>query len=346
MIPYLLDTSYTLKTEFSDFISFIWTTRYYDTGDFELVVPITEKALTYVKAGYYIVRDDDENIGIIEKIELITAEDEADRMIITGKLGDCILGRRIIASRQSFKNKTVGQIVDGLISSQITLPTIAARKITDFVYSDDTTLATTLSRQYTGDNLEEAIQELCQTYGLGYKVIFNRTTSKFECHLYEGSDRSYAQNTLPYVVFSTSYSNLTNADYIEDYSGLITDVLVAGEGQGSSRVTQWAHETVNSGLNRYEAYEDAREISSESLTTLEYKAQLEAQGLEAITHILTALGGEVVLNNYEYGQDFYLGDIVRVEVPAWNLGTNARIIEVIESISELGVHTIIPTFGT
>lgn len=346
MIPYVLDTSYALKTGFADFISFIWTERYYETGDFELVVPITEDALDNVKAGYYIIRDDSDSIGIIQRIELITAEDEADRMIISGKLGQTILSRRIVASRQSFKNKTVGQIIDGLITSQITLPTIVARKISNFSFTDDTTLATTLSRQFTGDNLETAVQELCLSYGLGYKVNFNRTNNTFECHLYEGLDRSYSQNTLPYVVFSTAYSNLSSFDYIEDYSELITDVLVAGEGQGNARITQWAHNTINSGLNRYEAYEDARETSSDDLTALEYKAQLEAQGLEAITYILTTLGGEVVLNNYEYKQDFDLGDIVRVEVPAWNFGANVRIIEVIESISELGVHSVIPTFGT
>lgn len=346
MIPSIYNTEYERLAELDDYISFIWTTRYYDTGDFELLIPITETALQNIRAGYYIIREDDDNVGIIDKIELINRPDngEPHRMLITGKLAESILGRRIVSTRQSFRNKTVGQIIGGLIESQITSPTLAARRIGNFGFQDDTTLTTTINRQFTGDNVEEAIQELCATYGLGYKVTLANGT--WTAHLYEGTNRSLGQTENTYVIFSTEFENLAGVDYIEDYSELITDVLVAGEGQGGNRVTVWASETTNTGLDRHEAYEDARDTSSEDMTAAEYRAQLETQGLEALTHILTALGGEVILDNYKFNEDFYLGDIVRVSVPEWGVGVDARIIEVIESTSELGVYTVVPTFGT
>lgn len=345
IIPYLLDTSYTLKGQLDNFVSLIWTSRYFEGGDFELVLPINDFTLGNVTAGSYIIRSDTDEFGIIEKVELITSEDEPDRMIISGKLGNSILGRRIISTRLNYKNKTVGEVVEGIIDKQIITPFVAARAISNFQYFDDTTQATTINKQFTGDNLEEAIKELCLTYGLGYKVVFNRTNNIFECHLYEGVDRSFNQAVNDRVIFSTRYSNLASVDYIEDYSGMITDVLVAGEGEGSSRVTQWATISANTGLNRYEAYEDARNTTSEGMTTAEYKATLLEQGLEAITKVMAALGGEAILNNYKYRQDFNVGDIVTVEVPTWQLTANVRIIEVIESVSEGGTTSVIPTFS-
>ena len=70
MIPIVRNTDGVRMAEIDNYISFIWTERFYDTGDFEIVVPITEQNIELLKRNNYIQRDCTNDIGIIEKVEL------------------------------------------------------------------------------------------------------------------------------------------------------------------------------------------------------------------------------------------------------------------------------------
>ena len=68
--PVVLNKNFEALAVIDDYASFIWTMRYYKCGDFEIVVPVTEKYVELMQIGYYIRRDDDENVGIIEDFEI------------------------------------------------------------------------------------------------------------------------------------------------------------------------------------------------------------------------------------------------------------------------------------
>ena len=203
-----------------------------------------------------------------------------------------------------------------------------------------------MQAQYTGDNLLEQICEICQTYGIGFKVILN-DQNQFVFSLFEGTDRSYDQSVNPYVVFSDEYDNLLSSQYEEDYQEIVTDVLVAGEGEGLDRKTLWVSEENNSGLNRYEMYKDQRNLQTNDgeITDAEYEAQMQESGKESITSITTAFTGTVYFGNVEWKQDVNIGDICVIENKRWGIYINSRLIEVIESMSEAGEYSIVPTFG-
>jgi hypothetical protein len=203
-----------------------------------------------------------------------------------------------------------------------------------------------MQAQYTGKNLLETISGLCQTYGLGYKVILN-SDNEFIFSLYKGVDRTYDQNVNDWVIFSDTYDNLLSSKYEESYKSLVNAVLVAGEGEGLDRKTAWATTADATGLGRYELYKDQRNIQSNSgeIPDEEYYELLRESGKESLTAYTTAFTGNVYFDNIRYKTDVGIGDICVIENTNWGIYIYSRLVEVIESVDETGKYTITPTFG-
>ena len=236
ILPIVMNTSFERLALIDDYISLIWTTRYYVCGDFELVVDVSETNVSLFQQGYYIVRDDDENVGIIEKVHIEKTEDNQEIFIVTGRFLASIIGRRIIAEQTSVSG-TIASCINTLLNNEIINPSMSARKIANFILGSYST-SRTMQAQYTGDNLLDTVSEICKAYGLGFKVTLN-DSNQFVFELFEGTDRSYSQFENPYIVFSDEYDNLLSSQYEEDYQDIITNVLVAGEGEGLDRRTMW-----------------------------------------------------------------------------------------------------------
>ena len=344
ILPIVMNKQFERIAIIDDYISFIWTTRYYTCGDFELCVDVNETNMNLFQEGFYISRDDDENTGVIEKIHIEKNEDQHEILIISGRFLPCIIGRRIIA-QQTVVDGSVAACVNKLLTDAIINPSISARKISNFILGSYS-ISQNMKAQYTGDNLLETISAICQTYGIGFKLILN-DQNQFVFSLIEGTDHSYNQSVNSYIVFSDEYDNLLSSQYEENYENIATDVLVAGEGEGLNRKTLWVSEESNTGLNRYEVYKDQRNLQSNNgeITTAEYEAQMRESGLESITTITTAFTGTVYFGNLIWKQDVQIGDICVIENKKWGIYINSRLIEVIESVSETGEYSVLPTFG-
>lgn len=344
-LPIIMNRQFERLGTLDDYISFIWTTRYYSPGDFELVVPVTEKSVEFIQIHNYIIHDGDpDNIGIIESVEADITEERKFTLIVKGRFLPCILGRRIVAVQTQIS----GLVSDGiyqLLNDAIIDPVVPARQIPGFCHGDYKGTAT-IEKQITGENLLDTIEGLCKFYKIGFNVYLTEDQD-FKFELYEGTDRSYDQDIVPWIVFSDRYDNLLNSHYLKETFGYVTDVLVAGEGDGVDRVTAWASVDYPTGLDRYERYVDARHIRSNNheISDEEYEAQLIEDGLEDITQYTEAFTGVVEFNNVEYKKDVFMGDICSIENTKMGVYINARLVEVIESRDDTGKYTIIPTFG-
>ena len=343
--PIIMNRDFERIAQIDDYISLIWTARYYEPGDFEIVVPVTEEYNEYLVKGNYLIRDDDEHVGIIEDITKETDEEQAERMIVTGRFAESILARRIIAEQTQLSG-TISAGVASLIVDSIIDPAIPERKISNFEiaasgYTDR------LDAQYTGKNLLEVIEDICRTNHTGFVVTLTEE-NKFCFRLFKGSDRSYAQEENPFVIFSAEYDNLLSSKYESVSSSMVTSVLVAGEGEGTERKTLWVDTEGAEGIDRYEVYKDQRNLSTNNgeISDEEYADQMAEEGMESITRITTAFEGKVYFDNIEYRKDVYIGDVVVIENKEWNVSINSRLIEVIESVNEAGEYEVIPTFGT
>ena len=344
MLPIILDDNFNRIAMIDDFISLIWTTRYYKAGDFELCADISRT--NELQVGYYVTRaGDDSHLGIIENVDFQHKENMQEIIIAKGRFLPAILARRVIAS-QTQVSGTIANAIQTLIDDNAINPSIAARTINGLTFNSSVTSAATMDAQYTGENLLDTIESICETYSIGFDCTLTENNG-FDFSLYEGVDRSYNQSANPYVVFSDKYDNLLTSEYKEDYNGYTTDVLVGGEGEGTARTMVWSAKNSQSGLNRYEKFLNAQNaVTNDNIITQEtYEKQLEGLGLEQVTAYTTAFSGEVNFSGVKLGTDLNVGDIVTIENATWGMFINSRLIEVIESVGEDGAYKAVPTFG-
>lgn len=344
MDVYVLNTKFEKIAMFDNYESLLWTDRYRRPGDFEIYTPVTDYILKYAIAGYYLQIKDSEHTMIIEDISIESDVETGNHVKITGRSLESILDRRIVWNQTDIS----GNLQNGikrLINESIISPAIADRRISNFIFADSTDTAITslkMENQYTGDGLLNIIETLCEVNEIGYKIILN-DNNQFVFSLYKGVDRSYRQETTPYVVFKPSFENIIQSNYSERTSEAKNVTLVAGEGEGSARVTRIVGS--GSGLTRKEVYTDARDIRSDEMTPAQYNAKLDERGKETLTEnkIKKSFDGECETTKmFVYKRDFYMGDCVQVS-NEYGMESPTRIIEYIWSYTKNGTVSY-PTF--
>lgn len=323
--------------------SIIWNKRYYETGEFEIYINAALENANLLKEDYYVMREDDDSIGIIEDIEYNEDEEEGEFLTITGKFAESILGRRIVWKQTNlYGTAEVG--LRSLLLDNIISPVDEERKLDVIQLGGLKGYTDRLEAQVTGANIESYIQEVCKKIGMGYRLIFSN--KKFYFEFYKGVDRSYNQIVNPYVVFNKNFDSLLSSYYKKTTSKFKNVALIAGEGEGLQRKTSVVGTAA--GLSRKELFVDANDISSNEgeIPISEYIRLLVARGEEKLTeHIITnEFDGTIDIKNYKYKEDYDLGDIVTVENEQISLYMNARIIEVTEVYDETG-YEITPKFG-
>lgn len=347
----VLNTNLDAITVVDIYQSFIWTDRYYEYGDFELYAPMSTDLLDQFKQDYYIQRRDSDRLMIIEKILIETDTEDGDYITITGRSLESILERRVIWG-QTMVAGYLQDAIEILLDDAIINPANPNRKIPNFIFkasTDPRITALKIDAQYTGDNLYDVIRQLCEERGIGFKITLN-DSKQFVFELYMGTDRSYDQTSVPYVVFSPSFDNIISSNYVESKTSLKNVALIAGEGEGSAR--KYAASGNTSGLNRRELFVDARDISSDigdgqTLTSEEYTNLLIQRGKEKLAENIDVVSFEGQMETsimYKYGVDFFQGDIVQIE-NEYGHNDKVRVLEVVTSENEEGV-SVYPTFKT
>lgn len=310
-----------------------------------------EGLLDYIKQDYYLQSKESEHVMIVEKIQITSDTEDGNHVTVTGRSLESILDRRIVWG-QKLLSGNLQNGIKTLLNENVISPSDSNRKISNFIFKESTDSAITklkLEAQYTGDNLYDVIQKICEEQGIGFKITLN-DEKQFVFELYAGSDRSYDQTENPYVIFSPKFENIINSNYIESKASLKTVTLVGGEGEGAGR----RYTTVGggSGLNRRELFTDARDISSnvgsdDALTDAEYMAQLQQRGKEKLAEnvSITSFEGETETTiMFQYGKDFFNGDIVQI-ANEYGHETKARILEIVRSEDKDG-YSVYPTFKT
>lgn len=344
------DTNLTPIAILETYESFIWTDRYNQYGDFEIYTPMMDGIFDVIKQDYYLVNSESEHVMIIEKLLITSDTETGNHLIVTGRSLESILTRRIVWGTRTLRGNFQNAI-ETLLNDNIISPSDSNRQIANFIFepSDDPIItALTIDTQYTGDELYTVIYKACRERNVGFKVTLN-DNNQFVFKLYAGVDRSYDQTVNPYVVFSPSFDNIINSNYIESKLSLKNVTLIGGEGEGSARI--FTSVGSMSGLNRREIFTDASSVSSEvdnvKLTDDEYNVLLQEKGKETLSENseITSFEGQVETSMiFKYGEDFFNGDIVQI-ANEYGHETKSRIIEIVISENEEG-YSVYPTFET
>ena len=325
--------------------SVIWVKRFNAVGNFELYIRASTELLELFTGDIFITRDES-NVGMyVEKVQLNTDSENGDYLVITGRSAECILSWRVVMRVvYSSESTTAEYIIRNSIDKTLISDIIPNNNISWLTLGEDHEWQDYITRQYTGKNVLDIVQDLCVTYNYGFEFEWNG--SGFTINLYKGTDRSYDQTENTYIVFSPEFENLGNTEYIQDTMNYANGAIIGGEGEGTERKFAIVLPQGITGFNRRMIYIDARQSSSDDLTESQYTDMLIAQGKEELEQrkITTSFNGEILnYNNYTYGVDYNLGDKVSI-INEYGIRGNATITEITEVEDDTG-YRLIPTLS-
>ena len=340
--------------------SVIWVKRFNDVGEFEIYVKATPELFNMLgtldsdqyamQDEIFITRDESNVMMYVENVKLNTNDETGDYLTISGRSLECVMDWRVVSRRVYTSAETTAEsIIRDVVNGFLIQRGNVQGALLWLQLGDDHEWPDYVTRQFTGKKVLEIVKELCISYNYGFEMVYEENPEDIKCitfNLYKGTDRSFTQNINPYVAFSPDFENLGDTEYTHDITNLVTGVLIGGEGEGASRTFVYVHPTTRNAFKRRYDYIDARNSSSDGMTTDEYKTMLQNQGQEYIDQhrTVTTFNGEILnYNNYTYGVDYNLGDKVSI-VNAYGIKANATITEITEVEDENG-YRVIPTFS-
>lgn len=363
-----------------DYISLSWTSRYNKPGDFsmELAAPMLRKY--GIRPGYFLYKKDVKEYMIIEYIRLKTDEDGDDTMLLKGRSFEALLDRRVCEGTNVYEGTFVSKAVVSILTRNIISPSNSSRnaplQIAIFPESAD---QNTYSATVRGETVGEIVQDICEIYGYGYRLICKEADPPI-FQLYEGVDRSYSQEKTPWVTFSPKFNNLLKTEFVYDDSEYATGFVICGEAESQTinpttgAVYYWpqvwvsTEEEVAEGWDRKERFIDGSDISRwqgdwmfnqlgvprpseyqthgwKKLGESTYKALLLMKTEEKRSEIGDSLEfsaeGDTNLQ-WHLNEDLFLGDIVQV-ISDYGISARCRVTEIIYSEDVNGVK-FYPTF--
>lgn len=337
---YILDNNFIPLAAFENYISFLWTDRYAEEGDFEIETVPEASLLAMCKQDYYIMNTDSEHEMIIEGLKIVTDVDDGPRLYVTGSSLESILKRRIVWSK-TVLNGNLQNGIKTLLDENIILPTDTSRKIPNFIFQASTDTDITkleIARECDKENLYDLIVDICKTKKIGFKIVRN-TSNQFVFSLYAGKDHSYTQETLPFVAFSPKFDNLENSEFNNSTADSVNTVYVTG-GENDSESLVLGN---NSGLTRRESYVSAGTMDeSYSGSYTDFLTEKGNEELKDKKITKTFEGNVDATGLFKLGVDFSLGDIVQIE-NEFEIRDRARIVEIIHSDDKSG-RIVYPTF--
>ena len=183
---------------------------------------------------------------------------------------------------------------------------------------------------------------LAKAAGLGFREIFDAATAQETFEVYQGTDRTQGEGYNGW--FGDDIGNLASYTLAQGTDGWKNLAIVAGEGEGADRTVVTASLGDYTGDDRRELWVDAKDLTrrcqvavsdgsggytytEKTYSESEYKALLQARGLEKLAQCLPALEVDASLGQgtLVYGRDYGLGDLVPLKLTGCGLRMTARV---------------------
>lgn len=334
-----------------EYISFIWTERYADKGDFELVAPATLANRRKFVLDSMISIPDSKRIMRIHKVEEKDDEDNGVTLTVKGYDLSFMLQQRVLATKdldgmllavQTFSDSSPIDLMDhfvwriciaasGLqISAGDTIPLL-----NDYVANPGSLYpASNIPPPTPGGFLWEqkiatlysAVTDLAKAYDLGFRLYKDPNASKLYFEGYNGIDRTSAQTEFPPVIFSSDMNNLQSTTEYQDneahYNVVVAIYQYQNPVEGDLPETLTIHEIVSDSQLAFSSGGFDQKTKFISITQLpegmviedapDYLIQLATEELNKARPV-DVYDGEIDPNSgLVYERDYFLGDIVEV----------------------------------
>lgn len=333
------NTELQLLAELDHYESFRITRKFVDIGDFEFHISVENQVGKYFDRDNVIIMGNDPlKSGYIVSRDLIADNEGTVKWIVKGNTLNGITNRRITfpnagKDQYSLSDFSTEALIIALIRRNMGIYAEAIRAISFIETLPSSgklgTIEEKISFSTRYKSLSEESVELARAANLGWFFYPNVAMGKWVLQFSEGRDRRRGSEKP--IVFSESYDNLAEYEYTEDYADYKNTAIVAGEGVGKDRVLVTAYKGSQepTGQNRYEVFVDARDLQNEDEDTSVNTQQLQSRGrqkLSAEYRATVSFAGKVITSDgYEFGEDFFIGDIVTIESDRIGVAQDIRI---------------------
>lgn len=324
---YLLDNLLRRDRLIDRFESLIWTERFKSIGDMDLSIHASHEHRSLFTVGSRWALSESKRVMTVDTVEEKTDEDGRDMINITGISLEQILDDRLAYNtrngsavspnwvltgtpmeilRQLFKMICI----DGVLSPLDKIPFIGIENI--FPIDTLAEPTTSITVEMEPQTLLEIIQQICDIYDIGYRMVRNGDQSQLLFNFYMGSDRTSRQSTYQPVIFSEGLDNLKNVSSLSSVTGYKNVALVYSQ-NGTKEVFAQPDDTLMGGFDRKVLYVDAKDIELPAGAALD--AALQQRGLQELAKHRRLMGfdGEIPqTGKYKYGVHYQLGDIVEM----------------------------------
>lgn len=352
---FIYNANLTLLGVIDDPISLIWTRRYWECGEFKLLIGYSDFNRDMLSMGNIITIQGYDEAGQISYVA-ITKDEKGEQIEVQGKFLLSWLSKRIIEN-QIITKSTTELIMLRIVKENAVNPTNSKRKIPNLLLGASQGLGGTID--YSSDayvNALTALETAAKAGKLGIKIITDFKSKNHTFTVYKGVDRTQGNSdgNLP-CIFSPEYDNVLSQDYEYDTSNQKTTAYIGGETkEGEQRIVVNTQDSFT-GLDRIEVFVNASDISQkytedeqEHIIPLDdYKNLLLSRGSEELASYTEARTFDSELftdGSLVYKKDYDIGDRVTCLNKQWGIQINSRITEV-QEVYQDGAQSIRIKFG-
>lgn len=363
---YTLDSLLRRETVTDLFESCIWTDRWADIGDFELLIAKTRENQDRFSPGTRLAMNESMHVMTVETIEDKTGEDGKKSLLIKGRSIEQILEDRaawnnpatlatsVVGGNTEVKKwvitDTPGNIArtlfntvcrNGALSVYDKIPLLMPGTImpTDTIGEPPDAISWEIEPIRS---LFDAIKEICDIFELGFRLIRNYDTSQLYFDIYSGTNRTTRQDDFAPVVFSESLDNLQNTNAMQSRADLKNVAYVWSE-EGYVVVYAPGADPEIEGLDRKAIFVKADRLRDPDNTawlptqaqTNLYLTRLGQQELAKHQEWSAFDGEHDKTSGYVYGVHYNLGDLVEMR-SSDGASNNMRVTEQIFVSDEQG----------
>lgn len=365
MEVYTLDSLFR-RTEVVDrFESLIWTERWADIGDFEMLLQSTHANRQRFKTGTRLAINESKRVMTVETVEG-SSDSEGRRVLkVKGRSLEAIMEDRLIIDAyagysplEEFVRQDTPEwvargmfsfIMDGNLHPNDKITQLywgppghpsgpnAGQPATDSLYPQDSIPESNFEiiwRQKPA-SLYKAIKEISEIYDFGFRFYRNGDTGQLFFNIYTGNDRTLQQTTLTPIVFSQDLQNLMNTtefDTVEKTKNCAYVLWQHPDTKAMSREVVYGAEVdpaTTAGFDRRVVFVAGEIEDADKNLPAAISAALIRQGLDELAkhRAFTGFDGEISqYAQYKYDQDYFLGDMVVMQ-NSDGLRNNMRVTE-------------------
>ena len=225
MEVYILDSLLRREKVIDRFESLIWTERFAEAGDFELVIRSTNESRQDFVSGKWLALSESLRVMAVETVENATDDEGKALLTVKGRSIEHILMNRVARGQMTdlttepkwIITDTPGNVARKVFDDICVQGTLDPGDVIPFImpgtiFPEDTIAEPTdvVTIDIDPKTVYDAIKDICEPYDLGFRLVRNFDASQLYFDIYAGCDRSSLQTDLPPVIFSPGLENLKN----------------------------------------------------------------------------------------------------------------------------------------